>query len=206
VRSRCVERLRGIRDRGVDVSSIEFRSIVSTFNPTSPDFVKEEFPFYWLARLHGVYTLEMEQALKPLGLDITTWRTLFILAERGSSSVSDISLHAVTKLSTVTKLVYRMKDEGLVDTHASPEDGRVTIVTLTDAGRGTIEKSRLAIQHIFTHSFRGITPKQVRTLNELLHTILDNLSPRHADAAAGDRVAAPRGKRRKPTEPSVDEA
>lgn len=161
---------------------------MSRYNPASPDFVKEEFPFYWLARVHGVYSMEMERALKTVGLDIPTWRTLFILNEHGSSTVSEISLHAIAKLSTVTKIVYRMKDEGLVDTYTSPQDARVTVVTLTDAGREAIERSKLAIHHIFDRSFDGLTPSQIRRLNEALQLLLDNLSPRHADVAAG-RVA-----------------
>jgi DNA-binding MarR family transcriptional regulator len=158
---------------------------VSLYNPASPDFVKEEFPFYWLARVYGVYTLQMEQALKTVALDIPTWRTLFILNEHGSSSMSEISLHAIAKLSTVTKIVYRMKAEGLVETRTSPQDARVTVVELTDAGRDAIARSKLAIQHIFARSFDGLTPLQIRKLNESLQLILDNLSPRHADMAAG---------------------
>lgn len=157
---------------------------MSRHRPDSPDFVKEEFPFYWLARVYGVYTLEMERALKPIGLDIPTWRTLLILAERGTSSMSEISLHAIAKLSTVTKLVYRMKAEGLVDTATSEQDARVTVVGLTVAGREAIERGQLATRHIFQRSFEGMTPTQIRRLNESLHQILDNLSPRHADVAA----------------------
>lgn len=161
--------------------------IVSLYDPASPDFVKEEFPFYWLARVHGVYQMEMERALKTVGLDIPTWRTLYILNENGSSSMSEISLHAIAKLSTVTKIVYRMKGEGLVETHTSPLDARVTIVTLTESGRDAIARSKLAIQHIFGRAFEGLTPSQIRKLNEALHLILDNLSPRHAELAAAGR-------------------
>ena len=158
---------------------------MSRFNPASPEFVKEEFPFYWLARVHGVYSMEMEKALKPIGLDIPTWRTLMILNGRDACSMSEISLHAVAKLSTVTKIVYRMKSDGLVDTATSELDARVTVVRLTALGRQAIERSQLAIGHIFMRSFHGLTPLQIKRLNESLHQILDNLSPRHADLASG---------------------
>lgn len=158
---------------------------MSRFDPSSADFVKEEFPLYWLARVYGVYTLEMEKALKPIGLDIPTWRTLLILQEREQTSMSEIALHAVAKLSTVTKTVYRMKAEGLVETATSEQDARVTVVSVTDAGRAAIERGQLATRHIFQRSFHGLTPLQIRKLNESLHQVLDNLSPRHADVAAG---------------------
>lgn len=160
---------------------------MSRYHPHSPDFDKDEFPFYWLARVHGVYTLQMEQALKPIGLDIPSWRILFILSERGTRSMSDIALHAVAKLSTVTKTVYRMKAEGLVETATSAQDARVTEVSITQPGTQALEKARLATQHIFVRSFEGLTVTQIRRLNESLHLILDNLSPRHGEAARAGR-------------------
>jgi DNA-binding MarR family transcriptional regulator len=158
---------------------------VTRFIPTDPDFAREEYPFYWLARVHGVYTLEMEKALKSVGLDVPTWRTLMILKEQGASSMSDIALHAVAKLSTVTKAVYRIQEEGLVETSTSPQDARVTLVKITTAGRRALERSQLATQHIFSRSFEGMTPGQLKRLNESLRMILDNLSPRHSEASAG---------------------
>lgn len=159
-------------------------SSVSRYNPASPEFAREEYPFYWLARVYGVYILEMEKALKTVNLDVPTWRTLLILKEQGASSMSDIALHAVAKLSTVTKTVYRIKEEGLVETFTSPQDARVTMVSLTPAGQGAIERGQLATQHIVQRSFEGMTPGQVKRLNESLHAILDNLSPRHSEATA----------------------
>ncbi|WP_198937848.1 MarR family winged helix-turn-helix transcriptional regulator [Pelomonas sp. KK5] len=153
---------------------------MTRYDPTDPDFHREDYPFYWLARLHGVYTLEMEKALKTVDLDVPTWRTLMILNEQGASSISDIALHAVAKLSTVTKTVYRIQDEGLVTTGTSKQDARVTVVDITSKGRKALERSRLATQHIASRSFEGLTATQVKRLNDTLRDILDNLSPRHA--------------------------
>jgi MarR family transcriptional regulator, organic hydroperoxide resistance regulator len=160
---------------------------VSLYNPANPDFVREEFPFYWLARVYSAYQMEMERALKTADLDVPTWRTLHILNQNGSSSMSEISLHAIAKLSTVAKIVYRMKADGLVETQTSSQDARVTMVTLTEAGREAIARSRLATQHIFARAFDGLTPTQIRKLNQSLHLMLDNLSPRHAELAVAGR-------------------
>lgn len=156
---------------------------MTRYNPTDPDFVREDYPFYWLARVHGVYTLEMEKALKSVDLDVPTWRTLMILKEQGASSMSEIALHAVAKLSTVTKTVYRIQEEGLVQTSTSPQDARVTLVSITSAGRAALERSKLATQHILSRSFEGMTPGQLKRLNESLRAILDNLSPRYSEVS-----------------------
>ena len=100
------------------------------------------------------------------------WRILFILKENGESSISEISIHAIAKLSTITKIVYRMKADGLVDTRASETDGRVTQVSMTELGRKTVEKIQGATSHIFNESFEGLTEAQLNKLNATLRASL----------------------------------
>ena len=42
----------------------------SHHDPASDEFRKEDFPFYWLARVHGRYTQNMERLLKKIDLDV----------------------------------------------------------------------------------------------------------------------------------------
>lgn len=145
------------------------------YNPASEDFHKEEFPFYWLARVHARYVMAMEKLLKKVDLDIPRWRVLNILYENDSSSISEISEHAIAKLSTVTKIVYRMKDDGLVETAQSSADGRVTEVRLTAKGRQAFLDMHQVTDELFHNSFRGLTEAQIRKLNQTLATIFGNL-------------------------------
>ncbi|TBU90262.1 MarR family winged helix-turn-helix transcriptional regulator [Phytopseudomonas dryadis] len=148
------------------------------YNPASEDFHKEEFPFYWLARVHGRYSMAMEKLLKRIDLDIPRWRVLNILFENDNSSISEISEHAVAKLSTITKIVYRMKDDGLVDTSQSAQDGRVTQVSLTEAGRQAFFDMHELTDELFHKSFQGLSEAQLRKLNQVLASIFANL-PEH---------------------------
>ncbi|NBA93362.1 MarR family winged helix-turn-helix transcriptional regulator [Pseudomonas sp. R5(2019)] len=145
------------------------------YNPTSEHFKKEDYPFYWLARLNGRYTMAMEKALKKIDMDIPRYRILFILLDNGESSISEISTHAIAKLSTITKIVYRMKADDLVDTRASEIDGRVTQVSLTEPGRRMIEKVQAATSGIIRESFNGLTDAQLSKLNSTLERIFNNL-------------------------------
>ncbi|MBD1551126.1 MarR family winged helix-turn-helix transcriptional regulator [Pseudomonas typographi] len=145
------------------------------YDPASDEFCKEEFPFYWLARVHGRYTQSMERVLKKIDLDIPRWRVLWILKENGESSISEISTHAIAKLSTITKIVYRMKDDGLVDTATSTEDGRVTRVCITAHGLANIERMQGATRELFKRSFTGLTEAQIQRLSRLLETVFHNL-------------------------------
>ncbi|MDU9031237.1 MarR family winged helix-turn-helix transcriptional regulator [Pseudomonas mediterranea] len=147
----------------------------SRYDPSSEGFRKEDFPFYWLARVHGQYTLNMERLLKKVDLDVARWRVLWILNENGQSSISEISTHAIAKLSTTTKIVYRMKDDGLIDTTTSVDDGRVTQVRITPLGLATIERMQDVTRELFKRSFVGLTEAQVERFNRMLEMVFHNL-------------------------------
>jgi len=106
---------------------------------------------------------------------VPRWRVLWILNENGESSISEISTHAIAKLSTITKIVYRMKDDGLVDTAPSPEDGRVTQVRITEVGLQNIERMQEVTRELFQRSFKGLTEAQVQRLNRMLEVVFHNL-------------------------------
>lgn len=145
------------------------------FNPSGPEFHRADWPFYWIARVNTLYTQEMERALKVVNCDLSTWRVLAILHEQGVSSVSDIAVHAVAKLSTTTKIVYRMKADDLVTTATSQDDGRVTMVTITEAGLQQLQRVSDATHGLFERSFDGLTPLRLEKLNESLRVVFRNL-------------------------------
>ncbi|WP_084461379.1 MarR family winged helix-turn-helix transcriptional regulator [Curvibacter gracilis] len=126
--------------------------------------------------MNTLYTQEIERVLKAVDCDVPTYRVLAILQEQGVSSVSDIAVHAVGKLSTTTKIVYRMKAEGLVSTETSKTDGRVTMVSLTDAGRVALGRVKDATHGLFERSFDGLTPAKIERLNESLRIVFRNLN------------------------------
>lgn len=51
------------------------------------------------------------------------------------ASISRITEYAVSKMPTVTKIVGRLRDDGLLTTHVSASDGRVTEAELTPQAR-----------------------------------------------------------------------
>lgn len=139
-------------------------------------FNMEEWPFYWLTRFTGRYLLQMELALKPLGLDIPRWRVLMTLRNRETMSVSEIADHAIVKLPTMTKIVKRMQADDLVQCRQSAADGRVTEVSLTPEGVVAGRKAWEAANRIYERAFEDLSKKDVSTLNKLLRTITRSLA------------------------------
>lgn len=146
-----------------------------SFFPLSEEFRSRDFPFYWVARLNAKYSADLDSLLKPLGLSTSKWRILMILREHGRLSMSDIAVHTVAKLSTITKIVYKMQEAELVVTAPSDEDRRVTEVTLTEQGEAQLAIAREQTHRLVEKAFKGLEAEEVVTLNRCLGKIFNNL-------------------------------
>lgn len=144
--------------------------------PASSEFEFREYPFYWVMRLGNRYTQAMEVQLKKINMNITSWRIGLILRENGTLSMSEIAEHAVGRLPTITKSVYRMQENGLVEVKTNERDGRVTMVSITDGGLETINAVIASTSKVIDRAFDGLTKDETGQLNNLLQRVLENLS------------------------------
>lgn len=143
-------------------------------DPAHPEFALTHSPLYWLARVSGRYRLEMDRALKPIGMDVPRWRVLAILSEHEPASVSELCDHAVIRLSTMTRIVQRLVDAGLVTTCVRESDARVTEVSLTPAGREAAARVYRQASRIFRSGFRDFSAEEVARFNAMLVRLFAN--------------------------------
>ena len=94
-----------------------------------------------------------------------------------SDGISQRTLVEQTHLRppTVSLIIKRMLEEGLVELAADPKDMRVTLVYLTDAGRATDRENIEKIKATDAIGLSGISEDEARTLMSLLGRIRDNL-------------------------------
>ena len=146
------------------------------FLPSSDDFSLEDFPFYWITQVHAQYVMNVDYALKKYGLDNSRRRLLLALESKPHASVSDLSDMIVSKMSTTTKIVYRLKDEGLVDTYSCENDARITRVFLTENGLEMAKKVNDLTGVVLEQSFEGLTPLKNEKMMDSLQHIFKNLT------------------------------
>lgn len=72
--------------------------------------------------------------LASSGVNEQKWRVLRVLQEKGPLELSQVAAEAVLLLSSLTRMVGPMVDEGLITRMTPPEDRRKTIVAITGAG------------------------------------------------------------------------
>jgi DNA-binding MarR family transcriptional regulator len=101
----------------------------------------------------------------PSGLSATAAATLAGIERFGPQRLTLLAAREGVTQPAMTQLISRLEESGLVRREASPRDGRVVLVVITDEGRATLARRRL-----------------IRT--DRLAGILAQLSPAHRDALA----------------------
>ena len=144
--------------------------------PDEAGFALDDFPLYNLNRASWTYIDEMTRALKSVDVDHPTWRVLMLLGDCNPSSVTALSQRSVTKMSTITRILIRMEESGLVSRSPSPVDSRVTEVFLTDAGHAVLEKLQVIGGHMYRKALSGFSHDEITTLVSSLQRLRTNLT------------------------------
>ncbi len=145
-------------------------------DPGFTDYRIDESPFYLIARTAGRYTIDMEDALRSIDMDLPSWRALMLVHEVNPSSVSEITDRAVMRLSTMTRVIQRLEKRGLVKLAARQRDARVTEVFITAAGERAVTQVRAIASRIYNIAFHDISAAEIATLNSLLGRVFRNLA------------------------------
>lgn len=118
-------------DRERDTDRIEARRAREGFNVFS--------------RLPAVYAASRTQGQHLLqiggGISIVEWRTLWDLHEVGPMTIRDLASIQRSDHSLLSRALPDMRQKGYVTMSRSAEDGRQTIVALTQAGRDAYERA-----------------------------------------------------------------
>jgi DNA-binding MarR family transcriptional regulator len=144
-------------------------------DPATSGFRLENSPFFLMNRAVATYSLAMERALRAVGTDIPRWRVLMLAHEYGPVSVGRIAEGAVLKLPTATKVVQRLHRDGLVQLRRGVDDGRVTEVELTAAGRDAVQVIRGVASRMYRAAFGDFVAADIQALNTALTRVHRNL-------------------------------
>ena len=104
-------------------------------------------------------------------LSIVQGRLLGILRDR-QPTIKELAAILQLDKSSVTGLVDRAEERGLVRRAPSPSDGRSVLVTITAAGRQLVDKAGRAIEAEFAELVAGLSAGQRRQLSSIATTVV----------------------------------
>lgn len=106
-----------------------------------------------------------------IGYSMPRWRILISLHQSGPTSQKQLTYLLRVDPAALTRQVKAMECEGLVARHMDPDDNRLTIVALTDAGRQRVEETLPLRTAFFEQAFSGLSADQTQMLTDLLHAL-----------------------------------
>ncbi|GEN95473.1 MarR family winged helix-turn-helix transcriptional regulator [Pediococcus ethanolidurans] len=102
-------------------------------------------------------------------------RVLRLLAQQEPLTNSQIVEKLDIRPSSASVLVSKLEEDGLVKKTNSPEDKRVTFISLTTEGRDAIEKSKKLKNDLSDSFFESLTNDEQEQLDGLLRKLLIDL-------------------------------
>ena len=124
--------------------------------------------------------LSNDQLLRQAGYDGTPVRThlrrqLACWTGEQEASQRDLERKLRLKPSTVNGIVDRLEAKGYVSRRASPQDGRVRLVSLTEAGRSKVQDFHVIVEETERRFTAGLSEQERGQLRQLLSRIIENL-------------------------------
>jgi DNA-binding MarR family transcriptional regulator len=94
-----------------------------------------------LMRVQQLVLARLDELLKPHGLTFARYEALVLLtfSRAGALPLGKMGQRLQVHPTSVTSIVDRLEQAGLVERRRHPEDGRAVLAEITPAGRSTVE-------------------------------------------------------------------
>jgi DNA-binding MarR family transcriptional regulator len=138
--------------------------------PAQQRFV-DDYLGYLLGQANHALYREFDEHVRAAGLSSIEWRVLATLHDGEPLTVSRLAHEVLSKQPTVTKLVQRMAEQGLVTLLTDPSDQRRTMVCATPAGRRVVKPLVTKARAHETAKLSALAASEKTALKKLLSKI-----------------------------------
>jgi DNA-binding MarR family transcriptional regulator len=142
---------------------------------------EQELNIAWLnlSRVHATVRVELDRALaRESGMGLSEGEVLFQLMFAPSERLrmSDLADRLCMAQSSITRVVDRLVERGLVARETRPTNRRTVDALLTPAGREAFERLRPVYMGVIRDRFgRGLAERDVTGLRSLMRRLLEGL-------------------------------
>ncbi|MFE2358916.1 MarR family winged helix-turn-helix transcriptional regulator [Streptomyces parvulus] len=131
---------------------------------------------YMLKAASSALHSAMEAVLKPMGMTITHYSCLELLAQRPGLSNSELARGTFVTRQSMNVLLQALERQGLVVRAAQAPVGRALPTELTAAGRRQLQAASAAVRRVERDMLAGLTPADQDRMRRLLTACITSLS------------------------------
>ncbi|MFD7684838.1 MarR family winged helix-turn-helix transcriptional regulator [Streptomyces sp. NPDC059781] len=133
---------------------------------------------YLLKEASSALRAAMEEVLRPLGMSVTHYSCLELLAQRPGLSNSELARGAFVTRQTMNVLLQALERDGYVTRPAEASVGKVLPARLTPRGRRSLEKASAAVRSVEAGMLADLTETEqsdaFRILQRMIRSLRDD--------------------------------
>ena len=133
---------------------------------------------YVLKETSSALRSAMEDVLRPLGMSVTHYSCLELLAQRPGLSNSELARGAFVTRQSMNVLLQTLEREGDVTRPAEAPVGKALPTRLTARGRRSLAKATVAVRSVEVRMLAGLTEAEQADALRILRTMTDALRGR----------------------------
>ncbi|MFG3296593.1 MarR family winged helix-turn-helix transcriptional regulator [Streptomyces sp. NPDC048179] len=130
---------------------------------------------YLLKEASSALRAAMEEVLRPLGMSVTHYSCLELLAQRPGLSNSELARGAFVTRQTMNVLLQALERDGYVTRPEQAPVGKALPTRLTPRGRRSLEKASAAVRSVEARMLAGLTESEqsgaFRILQRMIHSL-----------------------------------
>lgn len=134
---------------------------------------------YLLKEAASALRAAMEEVLRPLGMTITHYSCLELLAQRPGLSNSELARGAFVTRQSMNVLLQALERDGFVTRPAEPPVGKALPTTLTPLGRRSLAAATAAVRSIEVRMLAGMTDVEQAAAFRALQSMTRSLRVDH---------------------------
>lgn len=117
-----------------------------------------------------------DERLRKLGLAVAQIPVIVALKDGAEVSQKELARLAGVEQPSMAQLLARMERDGLITRRSNPDDGRSSLISLTQRAVGLLDPGRHALLEGNADALRGMSESEVEMLTRLLRRVISNLS------------------------------
>ena len=130
---------------------------------------------YLMKEVASALRAAMEAVLRPLGMSVTHYSCLELLAQRPGLSNSELARGTFVTRQAMNVLLQALEADGLVTRSEQPASGRALPTQLTAAGRAQLATASAAVKGVEDRMKSGLAPGEQDALRTMLSTCAASL-------------------------------
>jgi DNA-binding MarR family transcriptional regulator len=130
---------------------------------------------YLLKEASSVLRSAMEEVLRPLGMTVTHYSCLELLAQRPGLSNSELARGAFVTRQSMNVLLQNLERDGFVTRPIEAPVGKILPTELTPSGRASLKKATAAVRSVELRMLSGMSDDEqaaaLRILRSMIHAL-----------------------------------